>query len=74
MLKFHLRDSSNAKALVNLNRKSDSVSLKSKAKKAAVSKVSMEDTTLVLYQKTAFTIHLRNIRQQLTLLKDMCHF
>ena len=39
MLKFLSRDSSNAKVLVNLERKSDSLSVKSKAKTAVVSKI-----------------------------------
>ena len=59
MLKFQLRDSSNAKVLINGNRKSDSIFLKSKAKEPVVSKGNMEDgpSTLVHSQKTVFTNH-----------------
>ena len=51
ILKILSRDTSNAKVRVNLNRKSDSLSVKSKAKKAFVSKIGTEDGCSPLVKK-----------------------
>ena len=51
MLKFLLRDSSNAKALVDVKRKSDALTVKSNAKKATVSKIGTEDRPTPVLKK-----------------------